>query len=252
VAPGDLLYAGSLLSSVRLRQGRFEEAEKIAKQGTEVRIADAEAKGGAWGMLSDVYRDWDRLPDAVAASREAVRVTGEGKGLAMAGVLNNLAWMLAWNGEGAEAEKTARRAVQLTEEANGSLSQLSGHLDTLAFALLVNGKPTEAEAIARKAIERGEKGKLSLVTQAYEHATLARILAAQKRVADAEVEFQTGMRLGEKKPGREFARLLESYAALLRENGRAAEAEPLTLRAQAIRKPAEPPPSPEKADGPAP
>jgi tetratricopeptide (TPR) repeat protein len=146
--------------------------------------------------------------------------------------------MLAMAGEGPEAEKTARRAVQLTEEHGGNYVQLSGHLDTLAYALLVGGKLTEAEAIARKAIGQGEKGKLPGRTQAYEHGTLARILAAQGRTADADAEFVLAAKLAEKSsPSLELARLFEAHAKLLREAGREAEAEPLAQRALALRSP---------------
>jgi tetratricopeptide (TPR) repeat protein len=169
--------ANGVLGAALVRSGRLARARPYLERA----VANAQAPAVAHAALAvALAADW-RMPEAVAAGREALR---RDPGLAWAA--NNLAWILASSPD--PALRDPREAVRLAEAAaRGAAATSADVLDTLAAAYAADGRFEPARAAAERALARAEAdGSPALAAAIRERLALYREQRAYFEPASAE------------------------------------------------------------------
>ncbi len=126
----------------------------------------------------------------------------------------------------AEAEATAREAVELARRGFGEDHQVhAGVLGTLAHALQRRGRFAEAESTYRRAIDiRSRANGPNSRSVGVMRADLGAMLAAQGRAAEAERELLAGLTIVEQtalpEDEEEFQKILRSIVVFYEGTGR--------------------------------
>jgi tetratricopeptide (TPR) repeat protein len=161
--------------------------------------------------------------------------------LALATALYDLAILRRRQGKLAEAERLYRRSLDIRERLEGpDHPDVAATLNNLASVLVARGDYQGAEPLLRRTlrIRRTALGADHALT-AQSLNNLALLHAAQGDAAAAEPLYRQAVAILEGKNGaaapEDLARVLDNYAALLHDTGRATEAEALEARARGMR-----------------
>lgn len=189
----------------------------------------AGAKAFKEGRLEEAERSLE-----LARERAAI---GKGKDLEVADSLVNLAIVHRAQGDTAGALELQKEALAIREQTLGpDHPEVAASLNSIAALYSAQDDYAAAEPLLTRALTIREKalGADDRYT-AQSLNNLALLHAAQGRYADAEPLYQRAAAIFEKQQrSRELATVLENYAALLDETGRAAEAKQMGARAQAL------------------
>jgi CHAT domain-containing protein len=231
---------GSLASVYRF-DGRYEEAERLAKRRLAISEKAGKDMDGAANDLGRMYQEMGRFAEAEillkrAVARAEVERTPD---LVKAIYLHNLANLYMAVGRDEEAEALLKRtermivtARKVENEARGYREWLLGaNLEYLAITYAARGRNAEAESLLKRAISLRESAPSFTDTpRAQLYAPLARIYAAQGRHAEAEPLLKQVLAIREKKMGldnRWVAEDLDSLATVYSQLGRYSEAQSL-------------------------
>lgn len=157
--------------------------------------------------------------------------------LALAGTLYRLGILRRQQGDFPEAERLYRRALEIRERQQGpNHPDVAVVLNNLAALEAAEGDEAAAQPLLERAlaIRQTAFGEEHVLT-AQSLNNLALLYAAQGNTTAAEPLYQRALAILEKTPSPELKRVLDNYAALLRDNGRDAEAEVLEARARVMR-----------------
>ncbi len=163
--------------------------------------------------------------------------TGGGEDLALASALYRLGILRRQQGKFPEAERLYRRALAIRERQQGpNHPDVAVVLNNLAALEAAEGDEAAAQPLLERAltIRQTAFGDEHVLT-AQSLNNLALLYAAQGNTAAAEPLYQHALAILEKAPSAELKRVLDNYAALLRDNGRDTEAEALEARARVMR-----------------
>jgi len=158
--------------------------------------------------------------------------------LALAATLYNLAILRRQQGQLAEAEQLYRRSLEIRERLEGSKHpDVAITLNNLAALRAAAGDYGAAQAMLERAlnIRRTALGATHPLT-AQSMSNLALLYAAEGKGDAAEPLYRQALSILEKSDGAEqdLGRVLDNYAALLRDVGRVADAEKIEARARGI------------------
>lgn len=213
------------LGNLRVRQGRYSEAEALLRRVldgvarvTELRDA---LRGGATHAIAIALNNLGRYAEAEQLLRESLRIKESSLGKDhpnLAPTLDGLAQIVFRNGDRAEAERLSRRAVSIERATHGDLHPNVGQaLLTLAFLQHAAEHP-DARTSAREAL-------------AILHATLGPSHPVTRQAAQIAAQIEGGPHPGPTnsletllKTAADLARRgrLDDARTLLRDNARAA------------------------------
>ena len=147
------------LAAVRARQGKYPEAEALARRATAIGRAVADARPLDVG---DAWRTWVTLLDLLGRSQEAIieaqnslryneRHQGEASESTV-GAMNTLSAALNKVGRYVEAEAVQRRIIAIEERQTTTQGQtMSLYLGNFGSTLAAQGKAVEAEVVLARA-----------------------------------------------------------------------------------------------------
>jgi CHAT domain-containing protein/Tfp pilus assembly protein PilF len=187
-----------------LEQGRYHEAELLAKQVLEILEKTLGPKHPYFAVeLSDlalIYEKQNRYAEAESLYKRSLALAQKALGAEhpnVAATLNNLGGLYKEQGRYAEAEPLYKRALAIDEKTLGpNHPNVAATLNNLAGLYTDQARYAEAETLYKRALGIAEKA------------------------------------LGAENPN--IAALLDNLAGLYRDQGRSAEAEPLQKRALAV------------------
>ncbi len=202
----------------------FARALELAEQsGSIVARAQALASSGDFAIYREDYDEAQRqLEEARPLYEEA------GVDSSLGRVLYRLAVVAWYQGDLDQAERLSRDSIRTLAplEDRGTLCEAQRWL---AEVLLAKGKVDEAERYAEAALDT--VGPQDMSSRASTRSTLARVRSAQGRGADAEKLLREAVDIIDETEYCAFGReTLEALAQLLRDGGRADEAEAFERR----------------------
>jgi len=234
------------LGNLRVRQGRYSEAEALLRRVldgvarvTELRDA---LRGGATHAIAIALNNLGRYAEAEQLLRESLRIDEIALGKAhpsYGASLHALAGVLRQQGKYTEAEQLLRESLRIKESSLGKAHPSYGaSLHELAGVLSQQGKYTEAEELLRESsgIYKRSLGKAhpDYGTSLHE---LAGVLRQQGKYTEAEQLLRESLRIKESSLGKDHPNLaptLDGLAQIVFRNGDRAEAERLSRRAVSI------------------
>jgi tetratricopeptide (TPR) repeat protein len=246
LAPDDpkLLNSIAALAGVLLNTGAVAEAERLAEEAVAMgqsiypdghprratlaaQLAEARDRAGKPADAERRYRE----------SLEALRTSGGGRTLAVAGALNHLGLFLhERRGDARSAEAALREAAGIYAEVRGPAHTSTALVESnLAEVLLARGRLREADTLLRRAVTVLESGHgpeaPSLATPLL---NLGVVLLFSRDFIEAETLLRRAVAVARATAGRDALRISRAESALgavLVELGRTDEAEPLLLGA---------------------
>ena len=236
------------LAYVYQDQGRYAKAEPLYERALAIREKVLgpvhSAVADSLYNLGGLYKARGRYAEAEPLYRRALGIKENAHGpedLAVSSTVRGLAQLSHAQGRDAEAESLFKRALAMREKAWGPGHPLvASSLNDLAGLYKSQGRYAEAEPVYKRALAISEKtlgpddsGTAEVLNN------LAELYRAQGRYAEAEPLYKRALMIREKALGPDqpevVAQSLETYAALLRQTGRKAEAARMEARAEAIR-----------------
>lgn len=186
--------------------------------------------------LAALYRDQRRFPEAEPLMRRAIanRETTLGPSHPeVASALDGLAWVLFAQRKFVDAESSYTRSLAIWETVLGpDHPSVATSLDNLAVLYATQEKFDQAGPLYRRALAIREKETVASLNN------LAMVQAARGETEEARGLYALALTIGEKGFGAESQAILptlETYASLLRQLDRKAEADRIEARIKTIR-----------------
>jgi tetratricopeptide (TPR) repeat protein len=229
-----------------LSENRLTDAEKMflgAIQEAQELGSAAVCLGEAQEGLAIVYSIQGKFSQAEALHKSAAETFEKVYGPDHSetwGAWNNLALLYRAEGKYAEAEPLFRKKAEDAEKRFGPESAVvAASVEQLADLYADQGKSAQAEPLYRQAVAMWQKAE----GPEYPYATrmlfrLAEICRGQARSAEAESFYQQVIAIYDKHAvirDRMLPKVLENYAALLRDEGRIVEASEVESRARRLK-----------------
>jgi CHAT domain-containing protein/tetratricopeptide (TPR) repeat protein len=222
-------------------QGRYTEAEPLAKQSLEI---SEKALGPnhpdvaiSLNNLAELYQHQGRNTDVEPLYKRSLEISEKALGSNHPDVavsLNNLAEVYRKQGRNGEAERLYKQALAISEAAVGDHPNLALYLNNLALLYKTLGRYGEAEPLFKRSMGIREKALGPDHPKFAESLNnLASLYQAEGRYADAEPLYERGLAIDEKAMGLSHptvAIFLNNLADLYRLQGRYADALPLVRR----------------------
>ena len=225
------------LADLLLLKGEYAQAEPLFRRALEIRekALGPEHPNTARSLnnLAALLESKGEYAEAESLFRRALKIRKKELGSEhprTAQSLSNLADLLRSKGEYAEAEPLYRRALDICEKALGpEHPDTATSLNNLAALLQCKGEYAKAEPLHREALDIYEKALGPKHPNTAASLWWMAIVSARKgEPADAEDYYLRALSIYEASLGRNHPRytnLRAQFAAFLREQGRAAEAE---------------------------
>lgn len=216
-----------------LAQGKFVDAERLAKAAVDAGASDAE-RAAAYVNLGRVYRDWARCEPAAKATERGVQLFAKGPDRLLAmEAASQLTSVFLECGALERAREIDKRYVDLAlarrELPPARLAQLLGNSGVIA---LLRKRHSEAEALLREAV-----GLARPIDQAVIHGSLAALFMETKRPKLALESAQESLKLVEAEMGLTHPlalRMLANLSAIHERLGHSGQADEYHERAMAM------------------
>lgn len=236
-----------VLAAIYMSQGKLADAEPLFQRAVaihergvdpdQVALAKVVSNLGALYFNQQRFDDAERLWVRALEIRERLREPDHPD---LAGNLTNLGVLYWTMGRYGDAESVYRRARGIFEKTlDPEHPRMAAILNNLGETYWALGRSDEAEPLLTRALTIKEKifdpNHTSIATTL---TALANLHRDQRRYGLAEREYRWALRIREQAMGptaAPVAQTLEDYGRMLREAGRASEAEPVEARADAIR-----------------
>ena len=240
--PIDLAEALGRLSEILKKQGKYREAEGLAREALDIR-RDRLSPGHpsftiSLRLLGSNLQEQNRYAESESLFREAIATEVRIDGEASATSLNHLGHLFWRCGRFSEAESLFQQVLAISRrrirDANSPSMAISLH--NLASVKLARGDPVTAERLSRQAIAILRHPGVEHLGLPKALRMLGRSLVKQGRPIEAEAAFREAIAEGRLVNARPTVRaeLLEDLAALYITRGRPVEAEPLLRESVAI------------------